>query len=50
MASVMFLDREIDVDRLELASKLGISVVVERHGRFVRSNPKVHPALTRIFR
>jgi hypothetical protein len=45
----MFLDKDLDPRRLELASNLGIAVVVERADRFVLTNPAINEALGEIF-
>jgi hypothetical protein len=47
---VMLLDCVPDQRRVQLASRLGVSVVVERaEGQFVLLNPEVAPALTQMF-
>jgi len=47
----MLLDRAPDQRRLDLASELGVSVVVERQqGDFELLNPEVAPVLTTIFK
>jgi len=48
---IMFLDDDLDASRVELASKSGISVVVEKtHGHYTVCNPKVNKRVAAIFR
>jgi hypothetical protein len=47
---ILFIDRNIDRRRLELASQLGVAVVASDHARFRFLNPEVHPHLRALFR
>ena len=46
---VMFLDQPVDSGRIQLATKLGIAVVVQQRNSFVLLNPRVAPSLRRVF-
>jgi len=46
---IIFLDDHVDENRMILATKLGVSVVLERAGEFILVNPIVAPALCSVF-
>lgn len=48
-AAIMFLDCQVPLEKLDLATKLGIAVVCYLGGSFSLCNPKVHPQLMSIF-
>jgi len=46
---IMFLDQELDAPRLALATKLGVSVIVQQNNRYRLLNPNVAPVLQQLF-
>jgi len=50
VAMVMFLDQELDAQRLALASRLNIAVVYERGGEYIFQNREVSHQLEKVFK
>jgi hypothetical protein len=46
---IIFLDQEIDEDRVSLASRLEIAVVIRSGDDFLLLNPEVSPELKSVF-
>lgn len=46
---IMFLDKDVQADRVRLANRLSIAVVVRDKSRYRLLNPKVEPALRFVF-
>ena len=46
---IIFLDQEIDEDRVSLASRLEIAVVIRSGDDFLLLNPEVSPELQAVF-